>query len=46
MVLARSYALTAVASFLATWQERKVNSVRQQLREWCYEVAAKRGEPR
>jgi len=46
MVLARSCALTAVASFLATWQERTVNSVRQQLREWGYEAAAKRGEPR
>lgn len=46
MVLARSCAVTAVASFLATWQERKVNSVRQQLREWCYEAEAKRGEPR
>jgi hypothetical protein len=46
MVLARSCALTAVASFLAIWQERKVNSVRQQLREWCYEATAKRGAKR
>jgi hypothetical protein len=46
MVLARSCALTAVASFLATWQARKANSVRQQLREFCYEAAAKRGGPR
>ena len=43
MILARSCALTAVVSFLATWQERKMNSVRQQLREWCYEASAKRG---
>ena len=43
MIVARSCALTAVASFLATWQERKSNSVRQQLREWCYEAEAKRG---
>src|SRR2546422_10243019 len=46
MVLARSCALTAVANFLATGQGRKPNSVRQQLREFCYEAAAKRGAPR
>jgi len=46
MVLARSCALTAVANFLATWQERQANSVRQQLREFCYEAEAKRGAKR
>ncbi len=46
MVLARSCALTAVASFLAAGLERKENSVRQQLREWCYEAPAKRGAKR
>jgi len=46
MVLTRSCAVTAVGSFLATWQARKPNSVRQQLREWCYEAEAKRGGPR
>src|SRR5262245_17327094 len=46
MVLARSCALTTVAHFLATWQERKPNSVRQQLREFCYEARAKRGTKR
>lgn len=46
MIVARSCALTAVANFLATWQERKPNSVRQQLREWCYEAEAKRGAKR
>jgi len=46
MVVARSCALTAVASVLATWQERTPNSVRQQLREFCYEAKAKRGAPR
>lgn len=46
MVLARSCALTAVASFVAAWQERKPNTVRQQLREFCYEAKAKRGKPR
>jgi hypothetical protein len=46
MVLARSCALTAVSLFLAKGLERKPNSVRQQLREWCYEAQAKRGGPR
>lgn len=46
MVLARSCALTAVASFLALGLARKENSVRQQLREWCYEPPAKRGANR
>lgn len=46
MILARSCAVTAVANFLATWQARKPNSVRQQLREFCYEAEAKRGGPR
>ncbi len=46
MVLARSCALTAVAVVLATWQCRKVNTVRQQLREFCYEGEAKRGDKR
>lgn len=42
MVLARSCALTAVTAFLAPWLDRKDNTVRQQLREVCYEAAAKR----
>ena len=46
MVLARSCALTAVSLFLAEGLERKPNTVRQQLREWCYEAKAKRGQPR
>jgi hypothetical protein len=46
MVLARSCALTAVSLFLAKGLERKPNTVRQQLREWCYEAQAKRGQPR
>ena len=45
MVLARSCALTAVSLFLATGLERKPNTVRQQLREFCYEAKAKRGGP-
>jgi hypothetical protein len=46
MVLARSCALTAVSTFLAAGLERKANTVRQQLREFCYEAKAKRGGPR
>ena len=45
-ILARSCALTAVANLLATGQGRKANSVRQQVREWCYEAEAKRGTKR
>src|SRR5260221_6688232 len=45
-VLARSCALSAVSLFLAKGLDRKANTVRQQLREWCYEVQAKRGRPR
>src|SRR5918996_2983739 len=46
MVLARSCALTAVAHFLAVGLGRKANTVRQQLREFCYEATAKRGAKR
>ena len=46
MVLARSCALSAVSEFLAKGLERKANTVRQQLREFCYEAQAKRGGPR
>ena len=46
MVLARSCALTAISAFLAPWLGRKENTVRQQLREFCYEAAAKRGAAR
>ena len=46
MVLARSCALTAVSAFLATWLGRKEPPVRQQLRKFCYEAAAKRGMAR
>ena len=46
MVLARSCALTAVSGFLAPWLRRKEQTVRQQLREFCYEATAKRGRAR
>lgn len=43
LVVARSCALSAVSILLAQWLDRKANTVRQQLREFCYEAAAKRG---
>jgi hypothetical protein len=46
MVLARSCALSAVSQFLARGLARQPNTVRQQLREFCYEAQAKRGKPR
>src|SRR5437016_5623745 len=46
MVLARSWALTAVSALLATWLKHKEPTVRQQLRELCYEATAKRGTTR
>lgn len=46
MVLARSCAVSAVSLFLARGLGRKPNTVRQQLREFCYEAKAKRGKPR
>jgi hypothetical protein len=46
MGLARSCALTAVAVFWAEWLHRKEQTVRQQVREFCYEVEAKRGVQR
>jgi hypothetical protein len=46
MVLARSCALTAVSAFLAEGLKQKENTVRQRLREWCYEAPAKRGKKR
>lgn len=46
MVLARSCALTAVSVFVAKGLARQPNTVRQQLREFCYEATAKRGGSR
>jgi Transposase DDE domain len=46
MVLARSCALTAVSGLLAAVWRRKENTLRQRLREWYYEAAAKRGQQR
>lgn len=46
MVVARSCAVTAVAAVLAIALDRLVNTVRQQLREFCWEAEAKAGEKR
>ena len=46
MVLARSCALSAVSSLLATGMQRKEQTVRQQLREWYYDARRKRGPKR
>src|SRR5207244_2077436 len=46
MVLARSCSLTAVSLLLAATLGLKEGSVRQRLREFTYEAAAKRGEKR
>src|SRR5438105_14293332 len=46
MVLARSCALSAVSSLLATGMQRKEQMVRQQLREWYYDGRRKRGPKR
>jgi hypothetical protein len=45
-VLARSWALPAVSLCGAQGLERKANSVRQQVREFCDAAKAKRGGPR
>ena len=46
LVRARASAVTAVAAFLAVWLRRQEQTVRQQLREWCDEAEAKRGDQR
>ena len=46
MVLARSCGITSVAVVLAPLLGAKENTVRQRLREWCYDAADKRGPKR
>lgn len=46
MVLAHSCAWSAVAAWLAAWLGRKENTVRQPLREFCYEARTQRGAQR
>jgi hypothetical protein len=43
MVVARSCALTAVGTLLATWLDRQEQTVRQQGRAFCDAAEAKRG---
>jgi hypothetical protein len=46
MVLARSCGITSVAAVLAPLLGAKENTLRQRLREWCYEAKDKRGPKR
>jgi len=46
MVVTRSCGLTAVSALIAAWQHRQENTVRQQLREFYQEAAAKAGTQR
>lgn len=46
MVLARSCALTAVVVLLAPLLKAKDNTLRQRLREWCYDAKDKQGSQR
>ena len=46
MVLARSCGITSGAALLAPLLGAKENSVRQRLREWCYDAKDKRGRKR
>ncbi len=46
MVLARSCGITSVAALLAPLLGAKENTVRQRLREWCYDADDKRGKQR
>lgn len=43
MVLTRTCSGHAITLALALLQRRKVGTVRQQLREWCYDAQDKRG---
>jgi hypothetical protein len=46
MVLARSCGITSVAAFLAPLLDAKEATLRQRLREWCYDARHKRGAKR
>lgn len=46
IVITRCCGQTTVSMFLAMLLHKKPNTIRQQLREWCYESAAKRGNKR
>ncbi len=46
MATVKSCALTTVSLFVAMLLKTKENTMRQRLREWCYERKAKRGDKR
>ncbi len=46
MVMKRRSGLSSEAHYIAVLQGKKVNAVRQCLREWCYDAADKRGGQR
>jgi hypothetical protein len=46
MVLARSCGITSVAALLAPLLHTKESTLRQRLREWCYDAKDKRGKQR
>ena len=46
MAIVKSCALTTVVLFLATLLKVKENTMRQRLREWCYDSKDKRGKKR
>jgi hypothetical protein len=46
MVLARSCGITSVAALLAPLLDAKESTLRQRLREWCYDAEDKRGKQR
>lgn len=46
MVLAKSCGITSVAALLADLLETPYATMRQRLREWCYDAKDKKGEKR
>jgi hypothetical protein len=46
MVLVRSCGISSVSTMVAALLHKKEGSVRQQLREWCYDAPHKKGEHR
>ncbi len=46
MVLAKSCGITSVAGLLGELLGSSASTLRQQLREWCYDAQDKKGEPR
>ena len=43
MVLAKSCGITSVAALLAELLGSSISTMRQQLREWCYDAEAQKG---